>query len=140
PIDSAGNLLIADTGTNRIRLLNTTSGVVTTFAGSGTSAGSTGDGAAANRATLSGPRGVAVAPNGDVYIADQTQGAVSNNSASGRIRVVDATNGVIRTVNGSVFQGDSGLAANAVFFDPRGVAVDAAGNVYIGETSNKQIR
>ena len=139
-IDSAGNLLIADTGTNRIRLLNTTSGVVTTFAGSGTSAGSTGDGAAANRATLSGPRGVAVAPNGDVYIADQTQGAVSNNSASGRVRIVDASNGSIRSLNGNVYAGDYSSAGNAVFNDPRGVSVDGAGNVFIADTSNQRIR
>jgi DNA-binding beta-propeller fold protein YncE len=139
-VDSSNNLYIADSGTNRVRFLNTTSGVVTTFAGSGTSSGFAGDGGAANRATLSAPRAAVVAPNGDVYIADQTQGAVSNNSAGGRIRIVAATDGTIRTLNGSVYQGDNGAAANAVFQDPRGVSVDAAGNVYVADTLNQRVR
>src|SRR5262249_26883725 len=71
-VDSNNNLYIADTGTNRVRFLNTTSGVVSTFAGSGTGSGFGGDGGPANRATLNAPRAAVVAPNGDVYIADQT--------------------------------------------------------------------
>src|SRR5439155_11214335 len=67
-VDSKDNVYIADTGTHRVRFLNTTSGVVTTFAGSGTGSGFSGDGGPANRAVLNGPRAAVVAPNGDVYI------------------------------------------------------------------------
>src|SRR5262249_29641087 len=60
--------------------------------------------------------------------------------AGGRIRIVSAVDGTIRTLNGSVFQGDTGSAVNAVFFDPRGVSVDNSGNLYIADTNNQRVR
>ncbi|MEI9811689.1 MAG: hypothetical protein WDO18_03010 [Acidobacteriota bacterium] len=73
--------------------------------------------------------------NGNIYVAD-----LDNN----RIRRIDAATGIITTVAGSggtgTFAGDGGLATNAKLFSPHGVAADAAGNVYIADTSNYRIR
>ncbi|MFZ4517311.1 MAG: signal peptidase I [Microthrixaceae bacterium] len=107
-------------------------GAVNALAGTGT-AGVTGDGGAATAATLSAPRGVAVAPDGTIYIADTT-----NN----RIRRV-ATNGTISTFAGGpaaslcTYTGAvSGLGLNA----PRGVAVAANGDLIVADTGANCIR
>ena len=124
-VDADGNVLIADTENHRIRSL-TTDGTITTVAGTG-AAGFSGDGGVATRARLSNPRGVAVGPNGNVYIAD---------SGNNRIRVVRA-DGSIETVvggDGPRFAGESGLV------DPHSVTVDREGNLFIADTGNHRIR
>jgi len=90
--DSSGNLYITDSTDNRIRKVNP-SGLISTFAGSGTlgSAGFSGDQGPAINAQLSSPEGVAVDSAGNVYIAD---------TGNGRIRKVDTT-GTITTIAGS---------------------------------------
>ncbi len=129
-VDGAGTVYVADTGNNRVRRLS--SGILTTIAGTG-GAGFGGDGGTATGATLWQPRGVAVDGAGNVYIADRW---------NRRIRRV-ATNGVITTVAGlgtMGFSGDGGSAVVAQLGDPAGVAVDAAGTVYIADHSNQRIR
>jgi sugar lactone lactonase YvrE len=129
-VDSFGNLYIADTANNRVRMVNT-SGTITTVAGNGTASFS-GDGGPATSAGLWAPYGVAVDSLGNLYIADQ-----SNN----RIRKV--ASGTITTVagNGSVgFGGDGGLAVNAGLYHPAGIAVDGSGNLYIADQSNNRVR
>ncbi|MBX3164543.1 MAG: T9SS type A sorting domain-containing protein [Bacteroidetes bacterium] len=133
-VDAAGNVYIADTWNNRIRKVST-NGIITTIAGSGatgsSNGGFSGDGGAATAAQLNNPHGVAVDAAGNVYIAD-----MGNN----RIRKV-STNGIITTIAGGGllgFSGDGGLATVAGLSSPSGVAVDAAGNVYI--TDNNCIR
>jgi len=69
-LNSAGDLLIADTGNNRIRRVQAASGVITTVAGTGT-AGNTGDGGSATAARLSSPRGVTASATGAFYIGDR---------------------------------------------------------------------
>jgi len=146
-IDAAGaNLYIADSGNNRIRKWNTAScattvngvltvppvgcNLVSTVAGGGTPKG-VGDGGQALSASLNNPTGVAFDAAGNMYIADQ------NNS---RVRIVDAT-GVINTLAGaSQARGDGGQASFATFSNPRGVAVDSAGNIYVSDTNNQKIR
>jgi uncharacterized protein (TIGR03437 family) len=131
-VDSAGNVYIADFGNNRIRKLGT-DGKISSVAGTG-SAGYSGDNAAAARAALNGPRAVALDAAGNLYIAD------SNNQ---RIRMVTAANGVITTVAGigtAGFSGDLGAATKAQLNQPRGVAVDNAGGIYIADYSNSRIR
>jgi sugar lactone lactonase YvrE len=130
-VDVAGILYIADTGNSRIRKV-TADGVISTVAGNGIW-GFGGDGGPATSAQLNSPDGVAVDWGGNLYIADST---------NGRIRKVNA-GGVISTVagNGNTgFGGDGGPATSAQLSFPSGVALDAAGNLYIADTINNRIR
>jgi sugar lactone lactonase YvrE len=126
-VDQVGNLFIADLGNQRIREVGT-NGVIATVAGSIPN-----DGALATNATLNQANGVAVDSVGNVYVAD-----THNN----RIRKID-TNGIITTVAGNGingFAGDGGLATNATFRYPRGIALDASGDLFIADSSNRRIR
>ncbi|MFI5112212.1 MAG: choice-of-anchor D domain-containing protein [Terriglobales bacterium] len=128
-VDRAGNLYIADVYNNRVRKVDA-SGIITTVAGNGTG-GYSGDGGPAISAELY-PQGVAVDSAGNLYIGD------SNNL----IRKVDAS-GVITTVAGNGtpgYSGDNGPATSAQLYDPYGVAVDSAGNLYIADQRNQRIR
>jgi sugar lactone lactonase YvrE len=130
-VDSSGNVYIADTGSERIRKVDA-SGTITTYAGNGLS-GSAGDGGAATAARLNTPRGLAVGADGALYVADST-----NN----KVRVVDA-GGTITTFAGTGavgYMGDEGPATLAKLSHPVGVAVDAAGRVYIADRGNDVIR
>ena len=130
-LDLQGNIYIADAYTQRIRKVGT-NGIITTVAGNG-SLGFSGDGGPATNAALLYPYGVTVDNVGDIIIADK------NNS---RIREV-GTNGVITTVagNGSNgYTGDGVAATNTALYYPWGLAVDAAGNLLIGDSSNQRIR
>jgi hypothetical protein len=130
-LDASGNLYIADTANNVVRMVNSSTGIITTVAGTGTAA-FTGDGGPATQAALSAPWGVTLSSTGVLYIADQ-----GNN----RIRTV--TNGTIATItgNGSVgYTGDSGPASAATLNVPSGTAIDVAGNVYIADSGNNVVR
>ncbi len=130
-LDASGNIFIADAENHRIRKVST-SGTITTVAGAD-SAGFSGDGSAATNARLNGPYGLAVDATGNVFIADYY-----NN----RIRKVN-TSGVIRTIAGTGtagYSGDGSAATGAKLNGPCGVAVDAAGNVYIADINNGRIR
>jgi uncharacterized protein (TIGR03437 family) len=129
--DSSGNLLIADTTNNRIRMMATNL-TMSTIAGS-SSGGFAGDGGAANKARLNSPKGVGLDAAGNIFIAD---------TFNNRIRVV-ATNGTIFTVAGNGTpgaSGDGGPAAAAEFRFPSGVAVNAAGNVFVVDNQNNLVR
>jgi sugar lactone lactonase YvrE len=130
-VDSTGNIYIADTSNDRIRKI-TVSGVISTVAGNG-NRGYSGDGGPATAAQLSNPSGVAVDFADNLYIAD-----TSNN----RIRKVTAA-GMISTVAGNGaygFSGDAGPATAAQLSNPSGVAVDAAGNLFIADQLSNSIR
>ena len=130
-LDASGNLYIADSLNNVIRKVGP-NGIITTVAGNG-SPGYSGDGGAATNAMLRGPYGVAVDAAGNLYIAD---------NFNNRIRRVD-TNGIISTVAGhgdAAYGGDGGAATNASLHNPRAVAMDAAGNLYIADSYNLRIR
>ncbi len=133
-IDAAGVLYIADYLNHKVRMVNGTTGIISTLAGSGVS-GYSGDGGPAASAQLSFPEGLAVNAGGDVYIADY-----GNN----RIRVVNSgAGGNISTFagNGTAgFSGDGGLAASAQINGPCGIKTDASGRLYIADVSNQRIR
>jgi hypothetical protein len=131
--DAAGNLFIADNYNYRIRKVAVGTGVITTVAGNG-SFGYAGDGGPATSASLASPSGVAVDAAGNLFIAD-----LGNN----RIRMVTAGTGIITTVAGNGnpgFAGDGAAATGASLNYPSGVAVDAAGNLYIADQGNNRIR
>lgn len=132
-VAQAGNIYIADTGNCRIRKVDAATSVITTYAGTG-ACGFDGDGALATSRRVNDPRDVLVDPSGNVYIAD---------TSNCRIRKVDAATLIITTFGGTGtcgLSGDGGLATNARFSSPRGLAFDASGNLYIADRDNNRIR
>ena len=132
-VDSSGNIYIADTNNQRIRKITGT--VIITIAGTGEQ-NFTGDGGAATSAALDSPTGVAVDASGNVFIADRHNH-----------RIRELTGGNLSTVAGSgtpdfagSFSGDGAMATAATLSKPTGVAVDAAGHVYITDTNNQRVR
>jgi len=128
--DSAGNLYVSDYFAQVWKY--STGGTITTVAGTGTQ-GYSGDGGPATSAMLHGPWGVAVDSSGNVYIADQYNSRIRKVSTSGTITTV-AGNGT------AGYSGDGGPATSAMLYNPQGIAVDAAGNLYICDVSNLRIR
>ena len=128
-VDGAGNVYVADHGNDEIRKI-TPAGVVTTLAGAAGQAGSAdGTGSAAR---FYDPAGVAVDSAGNVYVAD---------AGNDEIRKITPA-GVVTTLAGAAGQAGSadGTGSAARFYIPHGVAVDGAGNVYVADTENDEIR
>jgi len=131
-IDSANNLYIADPLNHRIRRMSLTSNIVTTAAGNGFGTFA-GDGGPAAAASLTGPYGVAAAPNNDLLIAD---------TFNSRIRRVSAATSIINTIagNGVRFSGDGGPATSGVIYQPAAMVFDAAGSMIVSEYNGSRIR
>lgn len=132
-VDASGNIYIADTGNDRIRMIRAETGVITTIAGTGL-IGSGGDGGQATAAYLHNPYGVAVDNYGNVYFSD---------NFNNRIREVEAGVQIISTVAGngvSCFAGDGWIPTAASIHNPYGIAIDASGNIYIADYNNQRIR
>jgi len=130
-VDDTGNLYIVEGYISRVRKVDNY-GIIKTVAG-GYDSGYSGDGGPATSAKLDGPEGVAIDTQGNLYIAD---------SYNNRIRKVD-TSGIITSVAGNGaydFNGDGGPAGDASLSQPRGVAVDSGGNIFIADTFNFRIR
>jgi len=128
-VDATGNLFVSDWNNHTIRKI-TPSGAVSTVAGTPGVYGST-DGAAA-AATFGNPGGLAVDGGGNIFVVDE------NISVIRKITPL----GTVSTIAGSPwrtgFANGTGAAAN--FFYPAGLAIDAASNVYVADTSNELIR
>jgi hypothetical protein len=152
-VDAHGDLVVADLGTSRIRVVATTTGTfygrsmtagdIYTVAGTGT-AGSAGDGGPATSAELDQPAGVAVDAHGDLVVADLGASRVrlvAERSAT--VYGVRSSAGDIYTLAGTGtprFSGDGGPAVRAALSAPRNVVVDASGNIVIGDSGNNRVR
>ena len=136
-LDAAGNLYIADTQNGRVRGVNSTTGVISTIAGTGAVGGNVqafgGDNGAATAAGLALPRGLTLDGAGNLYFAD---------SANHRIRRISPT-GTITTVAGQgteAFAGDNAAAFAASLDSPQSVAVSPAGQLTLVDTGNQRVR
>lgn len=129
----AGTLYIADTDNHRIRSVDLQTGTITTIAGTG-QGGFGGDGGPATAAMLFQPRDLEIGPEGDLYVAD------TNN---GRVRAINLTTGLIRTVAGTDTMGfdanEGELATATKLRRPFGIDFDPAGNLYVSDTINSRI-
>jgi len=131
-VDEAGNIYIGDVNNHRIRRVDAVTGIITTFAGNGAVA-DTGDGGPAASASLGFPIGMAAGP-GVLYFSDVFDHVV---------RRIDLSTGVIRRYagNGQLgFSGDNGTAIFASLSYPRGIALNAAGDLYIADSGNQRVR
>jgi sugar lactone lactonase YvrE len=131
-VDSSGNVFIADTGNHRVRKFNTSTQVITNYAGTGEETFG-GDGRPALQAGLKSPCQLAFDAEGNLFVAD---------SGNARIRKITSA-GVISTVAGSGqkgFDGDGRPATGAALASPDGVAVDGSGQIYIVDTANYRLR
>ena len=127
-----GNIFITDTFNNRIRVVGS-DGIVATLVGDGT-ARYGGDGGPARYGRISHPEGLAFDSAGNLYIAD---------TFNNRIRKVSAADNTITTIAGQGdpgFSGDGGPAVDAMLSGPRGIAVDASGNVIFTDKLNNRVR
>jgi len=132
--DNAGNLYIVDINNSRVRKVS--GGVITNFAGSSAgTGGDTGDGGQATSALLQWPYQIVFDSANNAYISD---------FQNSRVRKVN-TAGVISNFAGSPvgtggYSGDGGPATSALLTNPVGVAVDAYGNLFIGDSGNNVVR
>jgi DNA-binding beta-propeller fold protein YncE len=132
-VDGSGNVYVADKSNHVVEKV-TPDGVVSIVAGTGSS-GDTVPGGAAGTATLrnlSSPSGVAVDASGNVYIADSSNNIVAKVTPAGALSIVVGTSGVSGTPS-------AGTASNSKLSSPKGVAVDANGNLYIADSGNNRI-
>ncbi len=133
-LDGAGNLILSDTGNNRIRRVDAVTNLITTIAGAGFPTYS-GDGGQATAAMISGPSGLALDGAGNLYFADY------QNSI---IRRIDGLTGIITTIAGTPlhpgYGGDGGPATVAQLNLPEGLAFDLQGNLLIADSGNNVIR
>ena len=145
-VDAAGNVFIADTGSNRVRKITASTGIIATVAGGGSGcAGATdtlGDGCLGPDAAIAGPSEIAVDAAGDLYITD-----LGNDSL---IRVVNAKTQIITIFAGNTSDetctaatdgaGDGCVATSALLFNPQGIAFDSTGDLYVSDSGDERVR
>jgi sugar lactone lactonase YvrE len=132
-LDSAGNLYIADTHNHRIRRVDAITGLIATVAGTGT-AGTSPNGTRAGAAQIDLPVALAFDTLDNLYFADARSHLV--------LELVQAS-GTLITVAGDGtqgFAGDGGAATSAEIDSPYGLAVDAAGDLFLADTHNHRVR
>jgi DNA-binding CsgD family transcriptional regulator/DNA-binding beta-propeller fold protein YncE len=128
----SGNLYIADSGTNRVRVIDG-QGIIHAFAGSGDT-GDLGDGDDALTAHFNGPTGLAFEQkSGNLYIADSTNNRVRKVTREGKMTTVAGTG----AIGGG---GDGGPATKATLNVPVAIAIDERGDVFIADSGNNRVR
>ena len=131
-VSPGGDVHVVDIQAARVRRIDTATGVISTVAGTG-SFGSSGDGGPATSAAIA-PMDIAFDAAGNLFISQPL---------TNQVRRVDAATGVITTYAGTGatgFSGDGGPATDATFNGLTGLALDASGNLYVGDTSNQRVR
>jgi streptogramin lyase len=130
--DKQGNLWLALREGNAIFKLDLAKGTIHHIAGTGKK-GFTGNGGPAKEAALNGPKGISVAPNGNVYIADTENHA---------IRMIDVKRGTIDLVAGTGTRGNGpeGDPLQCHLSRPHGIFVDADGSIFIGDSETHRVR
>ena len=132
-MDATGNLLIADWNNNRVRKVNSNTGIISTIAGTGTS-GYNGDGIPATTANIGSPFGITIDNLGNIYIAEW---------GGHRIRKITLSSGIISTIAGTGtagYNGDGISSTTAQLYGPSFIRFDNAGNMYIGDAFNHRVR
>jgi sugar lactone lactonase YvrE len=134
--DGAGNFYFTDSGTHVIRTINpagnisTVAGVFNNFTG-----GYSGNNLPALSTKLNSPWGLVVDASGNLFFVDR---------GNSLIRKLDMTTHIVSNIAGQQgvlgYSGDGGLAINATFNDPNGLAIDTAGNLYVADSTNSVIR
>ena len=130
--DARGDLWLALREGNAVYCLDMKAGTIHHVAGTGAK-GFTGNGGAAKEATLSGPKGLSIAPNGNVYLAD---------TESHSIRMIDVRRGTLELIAGTGERGDGkdGDPLECAMARPHGVFVDRDGAIYIGDSETHRVR
>ncbi|MBI4851018.1 MAG: IPT/TIG domain-containing protein [Acidobacteria bacterium] len=132
-VDLAGNILIADTGNNRIRRVDSQTGLITTIAGNGNKTIGE-DGAIATSTAIGAVEIIAVDSSNNIFFLA---------SSSGRIRRINPSTQTITTVVGDGtkgFAGDGGAATTAKLNSPEDFKIDTLGNIFISDSVNSRIR
>jgi hypothetical protein len=131
-VDAKNNLYILDTENNRLRIVDSNTGVISSIAGNGFY-GSSGNGGPATEAEISTAAGIALDSQGNIYLS----------SSPSQIRKIDAKTGIISGVVGTGYDGyggDGGSAEAASLDEQWGLTFDAAGNMYIADSGNYVVR
>jgi cysteine-rich repeat protein len=132
-LDAHGSLYVVDGRNHCVRRVDGATGIISTVAGTGVQ-GVSADDIPATTAPLNGPVGLAIGPDGGLFIAE---------SWLHRVRRVDPWTGIITTVMGNGAAGDlgdQGPATQARLNLPGGLATDSHGNLYIADSGNERIR
>lgn len=130
--DRRGDMWLALREGNAVYKLDLQSGTIHHIAGTGAQ-GFTGNGGLAKQATLSGPKGLSVGPDGNIYLAD---------TESHSIRMIDLVRKTIELVAGTGEKGDGpeGSPLSCKLARPHGIFVDAAGTIYVGDSEAHRVR
>jgi sugar lactone lactonase YvrE len=130
-VDASGNVYIADSYNDCVRLVTKSTGIITTIAGTGRE-GYLGDGGPALSAQLYRPNDIVLDSKGNIYFSQVNS-----------VRLLTKSTGILTTIAGDKEKGndgDGGLAKNARFYDPRGLFLDASEHLYIVDSLNSRVR
>jgi hypothetical protein len=126
-MDATGNLYVSEAGNYMIRKITST-GIVSTFVGNTTGGFTNGNGAAASFSSI---QGIAIDASGNLYVADSGNEVIRKVTPDGTVSTFAGT-GIAGSLDGPI--------ASASFKEPTGIAVDAAGVIYVAEFGNKKVR